>query len=55
MKIDAYAMEDDGEFFAVTSEYFFERPVSCFAEYPDVYRLLSAFYRQDPGRRIHAP
>jgi len=24
-------------------------------EFPDVYRLLSAFYRQDPIRRIHAP
>jgi Mlc titration factor MtfA (ptsG expression regulator) len=55
LKIDAYAVEDDGEFFAVTSEYFFERPGVLEREYPDVYRLLSAFYRQDPGRRIHSP
>jgi MtfA peptidase len=55
LKIDPYAVEDDGEFFAVTSEYFFERPVILAREYPGVYGLLSAFYRQDPGRRIHAP
>jgi Mlc titration factor MtfA (ptsG expression regulator) len=55
LKIDVYAVEDDGEFFAVTSEYFFERPRMLSREYPDVYRLLAAFYRQDPGRRIHAP
>ena len=55
LRIDAYAVEDDGEFFAVTSEYFFERPGVLSREYPDVYRLLAAFYRQDPGRRIHGP
>ena len=55
LKIDPYAIEDPGEFFAVTSEYFFERPATLTREYPDVYRLLSAFYRQDPIRRIHAP
>ncbi len=54
-RIDPYAIEDDGEFFAVTSEYFFERPTTLSREYPEVYRLLSAFYRQDPIRRIHAP
>ena len=55
LRIDPYAVEDDGEFFAVTSEYFFERPVLLAREYPDVYRLMSAFYRQDPGRRMRAP
>jgi MtfA peptidase len=55
LKIDPYAIEDAGEFFAVTTEYFFERPETLAREYPDVYRLLSAFYRQDPVRRIHAP
>ena len=39
----------------MTSEYFFERPGVLSREYPDVYRLLAAFYKQDPGRRIHAP
>jgi MtfA peptidase len=50
-KIDSYAVEDDAEFFAVTSEYFFERSEILVTEYPDVYRLLAAFYRQDQNRR----
>ncbi len=51
LRIDPYAVENDAEFFAVASEYFFERPEVLHSEYPDVYRLLCAFYRQDPGRR----
>lgn len=47
-EIDPYAAETPGEFFAVFSEYFFERPELTAAEYPDVYRQLAAFYRQDP-------
>lgn len=51
-KIDSYATESDAEFFAVASEYFFERPRVLTGEYPDVYRLLAAFYRQDPAARM---
>jgi Mlc titration factor MtfA (ptsG expression regulator) len=51
-RIDAYAADSDSEFFAVTSEYFFERPRILKSEYPDVYRLLSSFYRQDPSARL---
>jgi len=51
-KIDSYATESDSEFFAVASEYFFEKPRILTAEYPDVYRLLAAFYRQDTGARL---
>ncbi len=51
-KIDSYAVEDDAEFFAVTTEYFFEQPSVLKSEYRDVYRLLSAFYRQDPAARL---
>ncbi len=51
LRIDPYAVENDAEFFAVASEYFFERPGVLQSEYPDVYRLLCAFYRQDPGGR----
>jgi len=51
-KIDSYAAESDAEFFAVASEYFFERPRVLTGEYPDVYRLLAAFYRQDPAGRL---
>ena len=51
MRLDPYAATDDAEFFAVSSEYFFEQPELLETEYPDVYRLLRAFYRQDPARR----
>jgi Mlc titration factor MtfA (ptsG expression regulator) len=47
-RFDDYGTTDDAEFFAVMSEYFFEKPRVLRSEYPDVYRLLSAFYLQDP-------
>jgi Mlc titration factor MtfA (ptsG expression regulator) len=50
--IDPYASEDPGEFFAVLSEVFFVEPMLLLEEYPDVYRLFSRFYRQDPASRI---
>jgi Mlc titration factor MtfA (ptsG expression regulator) len=51
-EIDPYAAEEPGEFFAVLSEYFFEWPDLLKAEYPAVYDLLAAFYRQDPAARL---
>ena len=33
------------------SETFFEAPDLLRAEYPEFYRLLTLFYRQDPGLR----
>lgn len=50
--IDDYGAESPGEFFAVLSEEFFERPVVLAAAYPEVYRQLALFYRQDPRRRL---
>ena len=52
VKIDPYAVEDDAEFFAVATEYFFERPTLLRGEYPDVYALLAAYYGQDPALRV---
>ena len=52
--IDGYAAEDPGEFFAVLSEVFFERPDALQQDYPDAYRQLALFYRQDPLTRLHA-
>jgi len=46
--IDPYAAEHPAEFFAVTSEVFFEAPDLLQAEYPAVYEQLRQFYRQDP-------
>jgi Mlc titration factor MtfA (ptsG expression regulator) len=47
--IDPYAAELPGEFFAVTSEVFFEDPELLQEEYPAVYEQLRQFYRQDPA------
>ena len=52
--IDDYATEGPDEFFAVTSEYFFEAPEVLDECYPKVYAELRAFYRQDPMQRIGA-
>lgn len=46
--LDPYAAEAPEEFFAVTSEYFFELPDLLNEAFPAVYRQLAAFYRQDP-------
>lgn len=48
LPLDPYATQDPAEFFAVSSEAFFVRPGPLAASYPDVYRLLSAYYRQNP-------
>lgn len=46
--IDPYAAEDPAEFFAVISEVFFCMPQIVRQTYPEVYRQLTLFYRQDP-------
>lgn len=45
---DAYATTNPAEFFAVVSEYFFIQPRRLNEDYPEVYRLLAAFYRREP-------
>lgn len=52
VRIDPYAGENPAEFFAVLSEAFFLTPSIVNSEYPAIYRLLSAFYRQDPFKSI---
>jgi len=49
--LDPYGAESPAEFFAVASEAFFEAPHVLQRAYPEVYRQLAAFYRQDPARR----
>lgn len=51
-QIDPYATESPAEFFAVCSEAFFELPQLLDSEYPDVYRQLRIFYKQDPLSRM---
>ncbi|NVK72293.1 MAG: zinc-dependent peptidase [Oceanospirillaceae bacterium] len=49
LPLDEYALTNPAEFFAVCSETFFEDPIMMKKEMPDVYRLLSQFYRQQPA------
>lgn len=59
-----YAATNDAEFFAVASEYFFERPKMLNKKHPKLYQSLSDFYQQDiidinnhikPKRRAKCP
>lgn len=47
-EIDAYAASDPAEFFAVTSEVFFETPRVLQRIWPKVYEQLALYYRQRP-------
>jgi hypothetical protein len=47
--IDRYAATSPAEFFAVTTELFFERPAALAAERPALYEQLKRCYRLDPS------
>jgi len=47
LPLDPYAASNPAEFFAVASEAFFLWPVPLHEDYPDVYRLLARYYRQE--------
>ena len=49
--INPYAAENPAEFFAVTTELFFDNPQRLLHTYPDLYTQLRLFYRQDPYQR----
>jgi Mlc titration factor MtfA (ptsG expression regulator) len=53
--LDPYAAEHPAEFFAVASETFFTDPHALKKEFPGLYDQFTAFYRQDPARRLPAP
>ncbi|MBX2852766.1 MAG: zinc-dependent peptidase [Phycisphaeraceae bacterium] len=46
-KLDPYAATNPPEFFAVATEYFFEKPGMMRRHYPELYDELAAFYKQD--------
>ena len=46
--IDVYGAQSPIEFFAVATETFFERPRALQEKHPEVYAVLSNFFRQDP-------
>jgi MtfA peptidase len=47
--LDEYGAQNPAEFFAVATEYFFERPVELKRRHSELYDELRAFYRQDPA------
>lgn len=47
--LDRYGATNPAEFFAVTTEAFFERPAELRRQHPDLYQELKDFYRQDPA------
>lgn len=46
--INPYGTADKAEFFAVVSEYFFERPDLLQQKHPDLFHLLQQIFQQDP-------
>lgn len=53
--IDPYGATNPAEFFAVTTETFFEEPIRLRAEHPRLYSLFRRYYRQDPAALFGAP
>jgi MtfA peptidase len=48
--INPYGATNEAEFFAVVSEYFFERPDLLQTKHPELYELLSTIFHQQPGK-----
>lgn len=49
--LDAYGATNEAEFFAVATEFFFDRPKQMKQHEPDLYGVLRDFYHQDPAER----
>lgn len=47
--LDKYGATDPAEFFAVATEFFFEKPQELKQIHPDLYNELKRFYHQDPA------
>ncbi|MEM9930141.1 MAG: zinc-dependent peptidase [Bacteroidota bacterium] len=45
--IDAYALTNKAEFFAVAAEYFFNRPAAFADKHPELYGILEKVFQQD--------
>lgn len=52
--INRYALTNEAEFFAVTSEYFFERPGVMLRKHPALYAALEQVFNQDLRTRVAA-
>jgi len=49
--LDGYGAVNPAEFFAVATEFFFDRPIDMANHEQDLYHVLREFYRQDPAER----
>ncbi|CAM4260030.1 hypothetical protein SAMN06265348_108149 [Pedobacter westerhofensis] len=49
--INPYAITNEAEFFAVVSEYFFEKPEQFKDKHPELYRMLADTFLQDPANK----
>lgn len=49
--LDSYGSVHEAEFFAVATELFFDRPLRMRRDLPQLYNVLSAYYRQDTAAR----
>ena len=52
--LDDYGATSPGEFFAVATECFFDRPVEMSERHPKLYELLRDYFQQDPAVRRKA-
>lgn len=50
--LDAYGGTNPAEFFAVLTEFFFEKPAALKRRHPDLYEQMRGFYQQDPASRM---
>ena len=50
--LDCYGATDIGEFFAVSTECFFERPIPMKALHAELYEIFRDFFNQDPAGRM---
>ncbi|MFT5617225.1 MAG: Mlc titration factor MtfA (ptsG expression regulator) [Arenicella sp.] len=53
--IDAYGGTNEQEFFAVSSEYFFEKPKLMEQKHPEIYELLNKIYHQNMSKHFQNP
>lgn len=51
-EINPYAATNEAEFFAVVTEYFFEKPEKLQAHHPELYDLLTQAFQQNPKKRF---
>ena len=51
-EINPYAATNEAEFFAVVTEYFFERPEKLQAQHPELHELLSQAFHQNPEKHF---